>query len=398
MKKKSILFITSLLSLPLLIGGGLSSYKSFNNVSYYKVDASVNEKKIYIDLSDIDDFINPYLEIDKGSNGVEDISLTHIDNSIYVTDEDILVDIFSSNSYRFIILSNGSDKSTSYVYGGEDNLLSKATYNYISFNSDSSIKGYGNYGSRVEAPSEATYKTQRVWLYVEDLTKFSSSEPAISYYEDNKYNIVSMKYITNTMDARRYYYVDIPYSISSIRFLNISNVINHNYIVYREDKIDYLTYGTCYYYGNIEISTTGVTDADAGMLARVTEAYLTYGKDDSNGTTQSTVQALFRTWFKNKAATTDELKNTMILDYTGYAKNGNKYDGLEKNQYFSVNEKWNTMCSQAGIDPKTGEIRGVDFLSWLKANKVVIIIVSVAVIGVAGFTTFLIIKKKKKEK
>ena len=59
-------------------------------------------------------------------------------------------------------------------------------------------------------------------------------------------------------------------------------------------------------YSNINIGI--VERADAVFLALVVEAYLTYGKSDSNGTTTSIVKSIFRTFFDKKSATKDELK------------------------------------------------------------------------------------------
>lgn len=261
------------------------------------------------------------------------------------------------------------------------------------------------YGEKIDNPG-ATYRTQRVWLNNENTYFYDNDEwgvpckNAIRYSIDNTYYVIEMETAINTSDSRKYYYADIPYQVRSASFLRISGSEDHLYRIYQEANIDYLSYGICYYagtsspddYSNIRISS--VMNADAYILARVVESYLTYGKDDSNGTTKSTVKALYSTWFSNKKASKDELKNTKILDYTGYAANGNSYEGLEKNAYFSINEKWNTMCSQAGIDPNTGLDRN-DFLEWIKQNKVIIIVGGIAILGIVGFAIFLVIKKKK---
>lgn len=261
------------------------------------------------------------------------------------------------------------------------------------------------YGEKIDNPG-ATYRTQRVWLNNENQYFYENDEwgvpckNAIRYSKDNVYYVIEMESVINTSNSKKYYYADIPYQVTGVSFLRISGSPDHDYKIYQEANVANLTYGTCYYagtnsledYSNLLIST--VAGADANMLARVVEAYLTYGKDDSNGTTKNTVKSLFSTWFSGKSASKDDLKNTKILDYTGYAANGNSYEGLEKNAYFSVNEKWNTMCSQVGIDPNTGAERN-DFLEWIKNNKVVVIVGGIAILGIAGFAIFLVIKKKK---
>ena len=153
-------------------------------------------------------------------------------------------------------------------------------------------------------------------------------------------------------------------------------------------------FGACYYIDDTDIITSSVSGASAHILGMVVEAYLTYGKNDSNGAVKQTLINLYNTWFKNKSATDEELKSQKIMDYTGYTANGNSYEGLEKNSYFSVNEKWNTMCSQVGIDPKTGKERNA-FLDWFTDKKIIVIAIGGVALMCAGFAAFIIIKKRK---
>ena len=239
----------------------------------------------------------------------------------------------------------------------------------------------------------ATYKTQRIWLsnHIE--------EPYENYvycqYDDLDYTI-KMESIINVYDSSTYYYVDVPYQVTSIHFVEMST----DYTVNRDITIDSLTYGTCYTYdsNSSSVTTTNVSGADATLLSLVVEAYLTYGKDNSNGCTESTIKNLFNTWFKNKSASAEDLKNTKILDYTGYAANGNSYEGLVKNAYFSINEKWNTMCSQVGIDPNTGEARGIDW-SWLQSRtfKMILIIGGTSLVVIGGVVVLLVVRKRRRQ-
>ena len=93
------------------------------------------------------------------------------------------------------------------------------------------------------------------------------------------------------------------------------------------------------------------------------------------------------------------LKNTKILDYTGYTTNGNSYEGLEKTTPFSLSEKWNSMCNRVGIDPNTGKTRTVNF-SWLSGNTGKFFVI----VGGVGFgctllaLAFAIFKKKKQRR
>ena len=242
----------------------------------------------------------------------------------------------------------------------------------------------------------ATYKTQRIWL------SNHLEEPYENYvyyqYNDLDYTI-KMESIINVYDSSIYYYVDVPYQVTSIHFLEMS-ITDDDYIINRDISIDYLTYGSCYIYdsNSTSVTITNVNGADATLLSLVVEAYLTYGKDNSNGCTESTIKNLFNTWFRNKSASAEDLKSTKILDYTGYAANGNSYEGLEKNAYFSVNEKWNTMCSQVGIDPNTGEARGIDW-SWLQSRtfKMILVIGGTSLVVIGGVVVLLIVRKKKRQ-
>ena len=238
----------------------------------------------------------------------------------------------------------------------------------------------------------ATYKTQRIWLsnHIEE-----PYENYVYYQYNNLNYTIKMESIINVYDSSTYHYVDVPYQVTSIHFIEMSN----EHTVNRDITIDTLTYGTCYTYdSNSSVTTTVVNGADATLLSLVVEAYLTYGKDNSNGCTESTIKSLFNTWFRNKSASAEDLKSTKILDYTGYAANGNSYEGLEKNAYFSVNEKWNTMCSQVGIDPNTGEARDIDW-SWLQSRtfKMILIIGGTSLIVVGGVVVLLIVRKRRRQ-
>lgn len=238
----------------------------------------------------------------------------------------------------------------------------------------------------------ATYKTQRIWLSHHVEAPYEN----YTYYQYNDLDyIIKMESIINVYDSSTYYYVDVPYQVTSIHFIEMSN----DYTVNRDITIDSLTYGTCYTYdSNSGVTTTNIMGADATLLSLVVESYLTYGKDNSNGCTESTIKNLFNTWFRNKSASAEDLKSTKILDYTGYAANGNSYEGLEKNAYFSVNEKWNTMCSQVGIDPNTGESRGIDW-SWFQSRtfKMILIIGGTSLVVVGGVVVLLIVRKRRRQ-
>ena len=357
---------------------------------------------IYVDLSLNEKYkeggANPYISW-RHQNEMYNAPLTHVANGIYSTNEELPNDVLYKSLQ--VCAFNGEYKallSTKYV---NDHI----PYNYVCMNSDTSILGLGCYDEREKDPG-ATYETQRIWFhndnsYISEKDNWGTpTKLVIGYvYEDNWY-MTTFTNLQSTYDQKNYYYVDIPYQVYDVHFLRMSESENHNYLIYQNVHIPVLSYGVCYYPTSSqiehfdEIDTGVVMNADAVMLGSVVEAYLTYGKEDSNGSTKNTVNNLNETWFKNKSASNDDLKNAKILDYTGYAANGNSYEGLIKNAIFSVNEKWNTMKSTAGVGSS-----GFDFFSWLTSSDTLWII---AIIGVAGLTIgavtiLVIIKKKRKE-
>ena len=390
-------------SISLLLGISIPIL-SINNI--HNVEAEAN-KMLYIDLSLNDKFLedeaHPYLEYNDGE--LHNINLLLIDNDIYQLENNIPLDILDNEEYGFRLCAYNGEYHSIYI---NKDILEDIRYNYICLDEyiideDSNILGYGYYGDKIINPG-ATYKTQRIWLNNDneefyDVDDWSSeSKNAIGYINQDKYNIIVMESIINIYDSSQYFYADIPYNITSIDFLRLSNNDNHNYLIYQNNHINNLTYGICYHmnindYSNISISP--VSKATASMLGLVVEAYLTYGKDASNGSVEATVRNLYNTWFSDKSASKDELKDTKIKDYTSYSQETG-YEGATKEAWYSVNEKWNTMCSMAGIDPNTGEARGLS-LSFLN-NSTMLMIITVLITGLivtAGIVVFKIIKKKR---
>ena len=397
------IYLSQLILLPLSITSFSNSGSFANSDRIDNIDSK--DKVIYVDISLNDKYkeegSSPYLTYNDGTD--HNINLIYINNDIYQTETSISYDVLSSSSITFNInCFSGTYKSVdinSYIFID--------AYNYVCLDSyvdgsDIEIEGYGCYGYQKENPG-ATYLTQRVWLNNEN-TKFyendawgKSCQNAVGYYFDNKWNIIPMVKVDNTYDNKSYYYADIPYTLKSITLLKISQSDNHNYLIYESIPVESLSYGVCYFV-NIDkygIFTSPVNGASAYILGCVVEAYLTYGKDDSNGSTKNTVSNLFNTWFKNKSASKDDLKKAMIDDYSSY-KNNSYADSVKDGRY-SVNEKWNTLCSQAGIDPNTGKTRGLNLFGWLSSDtaKIALIIGSITLVSVGGAVAFIIIKKKK---
>ena len=363
---------------------------SFNYVPL-KAESSPQQSyftELYIDLSLNDKFkevgSNPYIVCSE-----HNYPLSLINNYIYKSEA-----TFSGGQVIEIHCYEGSYKSESIT-------LKETDYNYLAIGNDYKLKGFGYYQDKKINPG-ATYETQRVWLFNpvnEEKDEWGKDiVNTVMYTYKNGTYLMDMESVTNSFNGYIYYYADVPYELTSIHFLRTASSKDHNYIIYKDAYIPSLTYGVCYF-ADVEdftsISIGVVPSATAVMLSKVVESYLTYGKDDSNGATTSTMKNVYHTFFASKSATSDELKSIKILDYTGYAANGNSYVGLVKNSSYSVNEKWNTMCSQAGIDPNTGEIRTFSF-GWLASEefRMAILVGGTALLLVGGLV-FIYFRKKR---
>lgn len=364
------------------------------------LDEPNNDKVIYVDVS-LNDTLknnNPYLHYVNGETE-QNINLILDSSDIYHTESAISFD--AEGKYTICC---DTDYVVEYI---NVETLSKVNYNYVCVIENGSAE-YGYYGTRLTNPG-ASYRTQRVWLdntnhyFSMDDYWGGKNTTTIGYSYNNTWNVIEMATAVNTYDKHMYYYADIPSDVTSVNFMAMSNSENHSCLVTKDCPVDALMYGVCYnindgWLGDGGATTCVVEGADATLLSMVVEAYLTYGKDYSNGSYIGTVKNLFFTWFEYKSASSNDLKNAKILDYTGYSANGNSYENLEKGSSFSVNEKWNTMCSQAGIDPKTGKARSFN-LSWLDGNtgKFVIYVGGVSFIVVLSLSVLLFIKHKRKQ-
>ena len=378
-----LLSLISLSSLGLVLMG-------LNPISPLRVNAEgeIETKTIYVDLS-LSNPINPVIKFKDRST----VELTPIGNYIYQSDVELSLPISS-----FCIEDGGLESP----WVDDPSIYNKDIYNYLCLGPNDSIS-YGYYGPKVKNPG-ATYATQRVWLMDSLSTSLdpwsSKGVNAVGYHDkDNQYQVTIMESIISS--GTTYYFADMPADETSFVFLSLSSKEHHDYAYIRCEEVSSISYGCCYALASSgALSTVNAYGADAGLLAEVVSAYLTYGKNPSNGCTISTLQSVYHTFFANKSATDADLKNAKILDYTGYAANGNSYEGLTKSASFSVNEKWNTMCSQAGIDSKTGQIRGFDFsLFSSAAGRTLIILIAIAVVaGIAiGAIPFIRLYKRKRD-
>ncbi len=368
------------------------------------------ERFLYVDLSLwAQDSLEPLgckLTYIAGEVG-EELGLTNIHDCVYKTDEKLSP----------AVLAYAEAHLTVHAYLGEEQLFAlelanhpfgtHGEYDYVCIDLESKLT-YGHYGEVKENPG-ATYETQRVFLVNDNPYFYDEDEwgnpcvNAVGYYCEESYFVTAMTFIPSAKNGRKYYYADIPYAVGAVQFLRLPGTEGHQYAFYQTADVASLSFGVCYFAGTAslaeysKVSIGSVYEADAAMLGTVVESYLTYGKDDSNGCTKLTVSNLFSTWFENKSATNEDLKTAKILDYTGYSANGNSYEGLTKNAQFSVNEKWNTMCSQAGIDPKTGKERGW-FFSFLDISNPILLIGIVIGLGlvISLIVMFVLLARKKR--
>ena len=409
---KGITLFSALLTLVSSLSFSLSSIK---NIKAWEV--ITYDKTIYVDLS-----LN--LEQDETTEGcafqyedpdkeVVKVPLAYLDNGIFQTSEEI--PLFNGSSpNRFGIYQEDNGTLVQDLWFSDWSPLLKDNYNYVCLDLDSSNEEavcFGYYGHKIKDNLDATAATQRVWLRNEnqafyDLDPWDTPYQNAVYYEcgEDDYGYTIMAKTTNTFDNRNYYYADIPKEVRNISFLRMSSSESHDFIIDSEAPIVMATYGLCYEANPMidkdwdEINTVNVSDADAYLLGKVVEAYLTYGKEASNGADSTTIINLFNTWFKNKSASSEDLKNVKILDYGGDAYiNGEYNPDVPKSGVYSVNEKWSTICSIAGIDPKTGEKRSfnIDFSFFgNKAFLSFLVIFLFGLLGIGGWL-FMILRRRR---
>lgn len=371
---------------------------------------SPQEKDLYVDLSlrastlvEGSDYCLTYI----AGEIQYPIALSPLADGIYKTEEKLEPTVLALSNAHFTVRAY-LDETELFAAELVDHPFYSAQYDYVCLDAEGGVEGYGHYGGPKENPG-ATYETQRIFLYNGNQYFYGEDAwgtpcvNAVGYFDQDKsFVAVKMAAIANAQTELTYHYADIPYDVSSVYFLRLSASEGHSYLHYLATPIEALTYGVCYFAGTSEyrafktIVTSAVHGASAGLLGAVVESYLTYGKADSNGATTSTVSNIFSTWFENKSATNEDLKATKIADYTGYSGNGNSYEGLTKNGWFSVNEKWNTMCSQAGIDPKTGKARS-NFLSFFDISNPIFLVILIVGSGllISVLVMLYLLKRRK---
>ena len=383
------------LGISTLAAAVLSSFGAIRPVSSNRVfaDGEIEEKQLYVDFSLDETFaVNGASSVVKYNDGEEkSVALTLVSDSIYSFS--LPYDVLESEEKTFYFSYDYVIEKVPHIYVSESisgSKLAKENYNYVCLNDDeelekSQIEGFGFYTPKVANPG-ASYETQRVWLSqgFGGSARELGSQNAVGYYTEESYNVVVMDSVTNT-DGVSLFFADIPAASTSISFLEVANQEKHDYVFYNEVEVPSLTYGVCFYLDGNKVAPREVVGADAIILSKVVEAYLTYGTMPSNGSVKSTVASLYQTWFAKMSATKDDLEGVKILDYTGYTANGNSYEGLTKKSEFSVNEKWNGLCNQAGIDPSTGQTRNYSFSLGGIFKKTIALLIG----GSVAFVVFL---------
>lgn len=369
-------------------------------------------KTIYVDFSLNEAFRN-------AGNGAKliyfngevcEIELETIGNDIYRSLNPIVITASPEHYLYFECAEGGTPYQSEHISFDEnigDDYIDYICLGKREEGKSASIAGCGLFIEPEKNPG-ATYSTQRIWLHNTNEHGFYDDDDwrtpcknAVSFLDNGKWKVTVMDSIISNFNNTTYYFADIPYEVTNVHFLRLSQSANHKYLHYLEAALSYLAYGVCYEAGNTSyddfenISRVSVQGASAALLANVVDAFLTYGQHPSNGSATSTIQNVYSTWFENKSATKEELKEQKILDYTGYAANGNSYEGLVKTVPYSVNEKWNGLCSQAGVDPNTGQLRSPFFSFSLSGAKTPLIITG-GVIGVLILLEAIVIVIRKK--
>ena len=387
---------------------------SFSDSAVLLHSEEVQSKSVYVDASS-NELLGEEgvaLSFNYKTDQEHVVPLSFVGDGIYQTEEAIPLSLFEKEEYVFFISIadvNDAEYQTAEIKGG--NSLQKDGYNCVclgDLNEENQIEllGFGWYGKWSEN-AFATAATQRVWLSKDDGkpiskidTRDASIRPSVQFFAENKIQIINMASCLNAYDGKTYYYADIPYQLTRFNFLLTSNEKEYPYLIYDDIEVKPIVYGSCYFLSESEeeftVATFSVNGADATILSLVVESYLTYGKSESNGAISSTISNVFSTWFKNKSATTDDLKAVKIKDYTGSAYKDGEYDAtVPKGGEYSVNEKWNTLCSNAGIDPKTGEMRTFSLSFNFSAVSVFLIIGIAALVPTALWLAFFLFKRHR---
>ncbi len=331
--------------------------------------AAGSEKEVYVDFSALDDAammgLHPLIRYKIDEERTELLSV--VGGMVYATKRPMPYEILSNPNFEFQIYICPDEGDPLYrsnwVKAGRK--LGESIYNCVIISSLVSekylaIDNFGFYGEK-SINRGATYATQRIWLCTDFETVKDYSHGltfGVGYYDHDQWCIVLMESIKNQGDQANYCYADVPEDLLSACILLLPDQTNSSYLIYRDIAISNIAYGVCYCVKDFEDSALSLRiayGADANLLARVTEAYLTYGESASNGSDGQTIKNLYSTWFANKAATRNDLESVRINDYSGFSANGNSYEGLSKTSKYSVYEKWKALCSRAGIDPNTGK-------------------------------------------
>lgn len=369
-------------------------------------------KFIYVDFSLNEAFQNAgnFAKLVYFNGEYREIGLEAIGNNIYCSLIPIAISSYKEHYLYFECIDGETTYQSEHI--SFDGNIGEDYADYICIGAreegkNASVVGTGLYVEPEKNPG-ATYATQRVWLHNPNEHGFYDNDDwgtpcknAVSYLDNGKWKIMVMDSVINTYNNMTYYFVDLPYEAINVHFLRLSQSKSHYYLHYLEAPLSYLAYGVCYEAGNASyedfenIGHVSVQGASAALLGNVVDAFITYGKHPSNGPLTSTIQNVYSTWFENKSATKEELKEQSILDYSGYAANGNSYEGLVKTVPYSVNEKWNGLCSQAGVDPNTGQLRSLFFSFSLSDAKTPLLIMGGA-IGVLALLEVIVIFIRKK--
>ena len=332
-----------------------------------------------------------------------DLKLLSESDVVFKTESPIPFNCFQISGNGFEIIYNDGEIKSDWL--DCSSLIAKPNFNYICISeemTDSKIKidGFGVFPIKDKIYDGATYETQRIWFNhnIQNNNDDNHKTKVLNYYYESSWFSTKMIEITNSYDGHRFYYADVPCEIQSVHLLDLSSDSESNYVVLNDFCIESLNGGSCYSLnvGASEVVSDVIKNADISIIASVLESFLTYGASNNNGSTNETVKRIFKTWIENASADEDSFKSTYILDYSKYKDNNNSYDGLYKDTFYSVHEKWTTMCSIAKINPKTGEDQ--NYIGLLNSKVLVIALSCCVLLFFSIFLTFFFVKKMKANK
>lgn len=204
------------------------------------------------------------------------------------------------------------------------------------------------------------------------------------------------------------YYFDLPTDVTKFVLLRLNPTEeNSKHTVWNQSDdmtasnvsktaLNYLYFDN----SKIKVSSSAYTGAGAHTLKEVLMEFPTCS------TSKADVQSLYTNFWAqkwdNNNGKVSEVTLTEDYDYAAYVLAGKSYSGLTPTSAIdlpTVEEKWNALCANAGVNPNTGVALAGKVLTPIQSETAVApaLTAGIAAIGVAAAGTMLFVAKKRKE-